>query len=90
MAALYHLLKLDLILVNVHKIFIILIYTFPALFVFAFTSNINWKFGLILAAGNAFGGWWGAQVVVKGGERVIRIILAVAIFIMALKLFRVF
>jgi uncharacterized membrane protein YfcA len=95
MAALYHLLKLDLILVNVHKvfivlIFIVLIYTVPALLVFSFTNNINWKFGLILAAGNAFGGWWGAQAAVKGGERVIRIVLAVAIFIMALKLFRIF
>ncbi len=90
MAALYHLLKLDLILVNVHKVFIILIYTAPALLIFGFTNNINWKFGLVLAAGNAFGAWWGAQAAVKGGEKVIRIILAVAIFIMALRLFRVF
>jgi uncharacterized membrane protein YfcA len=90
MAALYHLLKVDLVTVNMHKVFIILIYTLPALFIFILSGNVNWKFGLVLAAGNAFGGWWGAHVAVKGGERVIRIILAVAITIMALKLFGLF
>ncbi len=90
MAALYHLLRVDLIAVNMHKVFIILIYTLPALLIFMWTDNVNWEYGLALAAGNAFGGWWGAHVAVKGGERVIRIILAVAISIMALKLFRLF
>jgi len=90
MAALYHLLRVDLITVNMHKVFIILIYTLPALLIFIWTGNVNWKFGLALAAGNALGGWWGAHVAVKGGERVIRIILAVAISIMALKLFGLF
>lgn len=87
MAALYHLLKLDLVLVNMHKVFIILIYTIPALLIFMITGNVNWKLGLALAAGNAFGAWWGAQAAVKGGEKIIRIILAVAITIMAFKLF---
>lgn len=90
MAALYHLLHLDLVRVNMHKVFIILIYTFPALIVFATTGNVHWISGLVLAAGNALGGWWGAHAAVKGGERVIRIILAIAIFIMALKLFGLF
>jgi uncharacterized membrane protein YfcA len=90
MAALYHLLRVDLITVNMHKVFIILIYTLPALLIFAWTGNVNWKYGLALAAGNALGGWWGAHAAVRGGERVIRIILAVAISIMALKLFGLF
>jgi len=90
MAALYHLLKVDLVTVNMHKVFIILIYTLPALLIFLLSGNINWKYGLALAAGNAFGGWWGAHVAVKGGAKVIRIILAVAIIIMALKLFGLF
>jgi uncharacterized membrane protein YfcA len=90
MAALYHLLRVDLITVNMHKVFIVLIYTLPALLIFIWTGNVNWKYGLALAAGNALGGWWGAHVAVKGGERVIRIILAVAISIMALKLFGLF
>jgi uncharacterized membrane protein YfcA len=90
MAALYHLCHLNLVRVNMHKVFIILIYTFPAMLVFAFTGNVNWGFGLVLAAGNALGGWWGAHAAVKGGEKVIRIILSIAITIMALKLFGLF
>lgn len=90
MAALYHLLKIDLVTVNMHKVFIILIYTLPALVIFAWTGNINLKLGLILAAGNALGGWWGVRAAVKGGEKAIRIILAAAIIIMSLKLFGVF
>jgi uncharacterized membrane protein YfcA len=90
MAALYHLLHLNLVRVNMHKVFIVLIYTFPALLVFAYTGNVNWAYGLVLAAGNALGGWWGAHAAVKGGERIIRIILAAAITLMALKLFGLF
>ncbi|MFC2165664.1 sulfite exporter TauE/SafE family protein [Acidobacteriota bacterium] len=87
MAALYHLLSISLVKVNMHKVFIILIYTIPALFIFIITGNVLWEYGLALAVGTAFGGWWGAHVSVKGGERAIRYILAAAIIIMALKLF---
>lgn len=90
MAALYHLLKLDLILVNMHKVFIILIYTVPALLVFLITGNVDWKLGISLAAGSALGAWIGAHASVKGGEKVIRIILAAAIIPMAAKLFGLF
>ncbi|MCJ7581090.1 MAG: sulfite exporter TauE/SafE family protein [Candidatus Aminicenantes bacterium] len=86
MAALYNLLKLDLIRVNMHKVFIVLIYTIPALLIFIVSGNINWKFGLTLAAGSGLGAWFGARASVKGGEKLIRIVLAIAIFGMALKL----
>jgi len=90
MASLYHLLHFGLVKVNMHKVFIIFIYTVPALLVFMFTGNVNWVYGLALAAGTAFGGWWGAHVTVKGGEKVIRMVLAVAIVIMAFKLLGLF
>jgi len=86
MASLYHLMKLDFVQANMHKVFIILIYTIPALLVFLFTHNVNWKFGLVLAAGNSLGAWWSAKFSVKKGEGVIRIILIAAILMMALKL----
>lgn len=89
MASLYHLMKLDLIHVNMHKVFIIFIYTIPALFVFFLTDNVNWKYGLILAAGMAFGAWWSAKISVKKGEGIIRIILIAALLIMSLKLLNV-
>lgn len=86
MASLYHILKLDLVHVNMHKVFIVLIYTIPALLVFAFTGNVDWGLGLCLAAGNAVGAWWGAHFAVKGGEKVIRVVLAITILIISLKL----
>jgi len=89
MAALYHLLRLNLVFVNMHKVFIILIYTIPALAIFIITGNVNWGYGLSLAAGNSLGGWWGAKASVKGGEKVIRIVLVVAILIMSIKLLRI-
>ncbi len=86
MASLYYLLKVSLVRVNMHKVFIVFIYTIPALLVFILTKNIYWIFGILLALGMAIGGWWGAKIAVRGGERVIRIVLMCAIVIMALKL----
>ena len=53
-------------------------------------GNVHWMFGLCLAAGNAFGAWWGAHFAVKGGEKVVRYILALAILIMSAKLLGIF
>ncbi len=90
MAALYHLLKMNLVYVNMHKVTIVLMYMVPALLIFAVTGNVNWGLGLVLGAGGAIGGWWAAHASVKGGEKLIRVILAVAIVVMALKLFELF
>lgn len=89
MAALYHVLKIGLVKVNVHKVAIVFIYTIPAILIFIITGNINWGLGLSLAAGNGAGGWLAARISVKGGEKIIRYILALAILIMAIKLFRI-
>ena len=90
MAALYYLMRMNLVYVNMHKVTIVMIYMVPALAIYAFTGNVDWLLGLILGAGSAVGGWWAAHASVKGGEKIIRMALAVAIFIMALKLFEVF
>ena len=90
MAALYHLLRLNLVLVNMHKVFIVLVYTVPALLIFIWTGNVDWKLGLGLAAGNALGGWWAARLSVRGGEKIIRYVLILAILIMSLKLLGLF
>jgi len=90
MAALYHLLKMNLVFVNMHKVFITLIFTIPALLIFMWTDNVDWLLGLALAAGNGLGGWWAARLSVKGGEKIIRYVMIVAIFIIALKLFGLF
>jgi len=89
MASIHHLMKIGLVRVNMHKVFIVFIYTIPALLVFIFTSNVNWKFGLALAAGTASGAWWSAKVSVKKGEGIIRIVLMVFILIMSLILLNI-
>jgi len=90
MASLKYLMKLNLVLVNMHKVFVVLIYTIPALIIFIVTDNVNWFLGLSLAAGNALGGWWGAKMSVKKGEGFIKGVLIIAILIMALKLLNFF
>ena len=90
MAALHYLMKLDLIRVNMHKVFIVLIFTIPALIIFILTDNINWPMAVSLSAGNAFGAWWSAKISVKKGEKFIKMILIIAVLIMALKLLKVF
>ncbi len=90
MASLYHLLRLNLIRVNMHKVFIIFVYTIPAFLVFLLTGNVEWKFGLTLAVGMAFGAWWAAKISVKKGEKFIRIALIPVILWMALKLMNIF
>jgi len=81
--------ELNLIHVNMHKVFIVLVYTIPAILIFVFTNNINWFYGLSLAAGNALGGWWSVKFQVKKGEKIIKIFLIVAILIMSLKLINI-
>ena len=90
MASLQWIMKLNLVVVNMYKVFIVLVYTIPALTIFIITDNVHWLFGIFLAIGNAFGGWWGAKVQIKKGEGFIKIVLIVAILIMALKLLKLF
>jgi len=90
MASIQLLMKLDLVRVNMYKVFIVLIYTIPALMIFAFTDNVNWLLGIFLAIGNIFGGWWGAKMQIKKGEGLIKYVLIIAVFIIALKLLDVF
>jgi len=86
MSALYYTLNISLVKVNMHKVFIILIYTIPTIIIFTVTGNINIIFGIILAAGMSVGGWWGAHFAVKSGEKFIKAVLAVAIIIIIVKL----
>ena len=90
MAALFHLLRVNLVFVNMHKVFIVFIYTIPALIIFIGSGNVDWGLGFSLATGNAFGGWWAARLSVKKGEKFIRGVLFVALLIMAAKLLQAF
>jgi len=90
MASLHYLMKQSLVYVNMHKVFIVLIYTIPALLIFIYSGNVDWGYGLTLAGGNMLGAWWGAKFSIKGGEKFIKIILIIAVSLMSLKLFGLF
>ncbi len=86
MAVLYDLLQLDLVRVNMHKVFIVGIYMIPSLLIFALSGEVDWLAGALLAVGNATGAWLGTNMAVKGGDKIIRIVFAIAVVAMAVKL----
>jgi uncharacterized protein len=87
MATLFHFLHTSLVKVNFYKLIIVMIYTIPAIIIFAYNDKIDWILGLSLAAGNMLGAWVAAHITVKKGDALIRYVLAGAIVLMAVKLF---
>ena len=77
---------LNLVETNSHKVFIVGINALFALIVFIFNSKICWPIGLALAAGNGLGGWIGSHLAVTRGERFIKLILAICVTGMVVKL----
>jgi hypothetical protein len=86
MPILHRVLGLDLVRVNMHKVFIVLAYTVVALAVFATHLELLWWTGAGLAVGNAIGGWLGAHTTVSRGETLIRRVLYVALTAFIIKL----
>ncbi|WP_420445729.1 sulfite exporter TauE/SafE family protein [Candidatus Poriferisodalis sp.] len=70
---------LDLVNANAVKVVVIAVLTAVAVPVFILNDQVHWGFALIVAAGFAVGGWLGARLAVRGGERVIRPVLVVAV-----------
>lgn len=90
MAAIHYIMQMDLVRVNMHKVAIVLLYTLPALAIFILNDKVDWAFGLTVAAGNAVGAWISAKLAIKKGEKVVKIVMIIAVVIMALKLIGVF
>ena len=86
MPILHRVMGLDLVRVNMHKVFIALIFNIVALSVFATSVDIAWKAGLALAAGNALGGFLGARTTVAKGAPFIKRVLLAVIGVMIVKL----
>lgn len=86
MPILFQLLRLDLVRVNMHKVFIVGVYTAPALLVFALGDKVWWLGGLALASGNAVGAWIGTHVTISHGERAIKVVFTLAVIAMGAKL----
>ena len=86
MASLFYFGGLNLIKVNMHKVFVVFIYTIPAFLIFVFSGNVDWLLGFVLAVGNGLGGWIAARLSVKKGEKIIRTVLMIVLIGMAVKL----
>ena len=70
---------LDLVNANAVKVVIIAVLTAVAVPVFILNDQVHWGFAAIVAVGFAVGGWLGARIAVRGGERIIRPVLVVAV-----------
>lgn len=79
--------KSSLLNSNYYKVGIIAIYTLPALIFFIIAGQVDWKVGLLCAAGNATGAYTASKLAIKGGDKVIRAFVAIALTIMAIRLF---
>lgn len=80
----------DLVKANAIKVFIALLYTIFALGIFFYHKQVDITAGLILAAGNMIGAWFGVHFQVKGGAKYVRYVLILAMVIVILNLFGVF
>jgi len=86
MPVLHRMMGLDLVRVNMHKVFIVMIYTVIALVVFASQVEIYWSAGFALAIGMTLGGWLGAHTAVHHGKIWIRRVLFLALSLFIVKL----
>ena len=74
---------LDLVNANAVKVVVILVLTTIAVPVFVIRGQVDWGFAAVLAIGFAAGGWIGARVAVRGGERMIKPVLIGAVVALA-------
>lgn len=78
--------RFSLVKSNALKIVITGIYTVFAVIIFIINDKMNWEYGLILAFGNAIGGWFTSRWSVKKGDGLVKIFLVIMVIIMAIKL----
>ena len=74
---------LDLVNANAVKVVVILVLTTIAVPVFIVRGQVDWGFAVVLAFGFAAGGWIGARVAVRGGEKIIKPVLIGAVVALA-------
>ena len=77
----------DLVRANAIKLAVIAAVTLTAIPVFLWEGRIVWLPAMLLAAGYSVGGALGARIAMRGGERVIRPILALAVIALAVRMF---
>jgi len=86
MATLLHLFNMKLTDINMHKVFIVMVFTVPAVLMFIVTGNVDWFAAIALSIGMAGGTWVAVKASIRGGEKIIRGTLAVALLVIGVKL----
>lgn len=71
---------------NSAKVLVVLVYTSAAVAVFAYEGIINWKYGLMLAVGNAIGGWFSSRWSVEKGDVWVKRLIFITVIALAIKL----
>lgn len=77
---------MDLVTANVVKVIFTFFATLIALPVFILEGQVRWLPAIVLAIGLSTGGWVGAKLAVRGGEKPIRILMVIAAVVLALRL----
>lgn len=86
LAALTVINSLNLVTSNAVKVLVVFIYTLGAIAIFAYNNQIDYLYGIVLAIGNASGGWIASRWSVKKGDGLVRIFLIIMVIAMAIKL----
>jgi uncharacterized membrane protein YfcA len=80
----------DLVVANSIKLVVVAAFTAVAVAIFLMHQSVMWIPALILAVSQAVGAAVGARIVVRGGERIVRPIFAVAVVVMAGRMLRLY
>jgi uncharacterized membrane protein YfcA len=78
--------ELTLKYANSVKVFVALLFSISSVIVFILNDAINWKVGVVLALGTSVGGYLGSHFTMNKSEKWIKLILLLAISVMAIKL----
>ncbi|MGB0896297.1 MAG: sulfite exporter TauE/SafE family protein [Flavobacteriaceae bacterium] len=78
--------RLSLVKSNATKVAVVCLYTVGAVVMFALNDKINWKYGLILAIGNASGAWISSRWSVDKGDKMVKRFVMLMITILSIKL----
>jgi uncharacterized membrane protein YfcA len=80
----------DLVSANAIKVVVVAAFTAVAVGVFVAAGQVVWAPALVLTVGTSIGATFGARIAVRGGERVIRPVLALAVLALAGKMLGIY
>lgn len=86
MPILHRVMGLDLLRVNMHKVFLVLPFTLVSLAVFVSQVSLEWRAGLILALGMGTGGWLSTHLMIRKGQHLIKVVFNLTLLGMIIKL----